>query len=58
MRATADPAASIERIYDRINESERAIAHYEEQGMTHCAKLERRRLAGLRSARTRIIRSL
>lgn len=52
----ADPVASMERIYERMNEAERDIAEYEAMGLHYCAKLERKRLAGLKSAKTRLIR--
>lgn len=57
MFRVADPIASMERIYERINEAEAAIARYEANGWTYSAKAERKRLAGLRSARTRLIRN-
>ncbi len=53
----ADPVKSMERIYERMNEAEAAIARYEAHGFTYCAKAERRRLAGLRSAKTRLLRT-
>lgn len=55
-QAPTDPVASMERIYERMNECERAIADYEARGLVYVAKLERKRLAGLRSAKTRLIR--
>jgi hypothetical protein len=55
---TSDPAASLERIYERIYETERMVAHYEAAGLHFCAAAERRRLSGLRSARTRYIHIL
>ena len=50
-----DPAKTLERVYERIHETERQIADYEAQGFTFCAATARRRLAGLKSARTRVV---
>ena len=57
-RSAADPIASMERIYERMNETEAAILRYDAQGWTFSARAERKRLAGLRSARTRLINQI
>lgn len=47
----------MERIYERMNACEAAIADYEARGWTYSVKAERKRLAGLRAARTHLIRT-
>lgn len=51
-----DPALTLERVFERMQQSEALVAEYEARGLTYCAKLERRRLAGLKATQTRIIR--
>lgn len=56
-RPPVDPVAAMERLYESMNACESAIADYEARGWMHSARAERKRLAGLRSAKTRLIRT-
>lgn len=56
MTTATHPADRMEAIYAAMNETEDTIKYFEAKGWD--TKRQYRRLAGLKSARTRILRSL
>ena len=58
MIAITDPAKTLERCYERLNEERALHAYYLSVGWKQCAKLSVRRMAGLKATITRATRML